>query len=189
MMVVARKPAAKPAKKLAPAAKKTTPSQWTDHVEGEPHPLATAPDADNAPLGAHVSIAGGTANAALRVREIGASAAQIFTKQANRWAEREVDDDRSGSVSRRDVADLDAMDVRSRQLPDQPRVTRSRAACAFARELPRGTQALSCTWTRRTRLASRQLHGRARERPRAQSLTRSSKHLKRSPAPHACSWS
>ncbi len=38
-------------------------------------------------------MAGGTANAALRVREIGASAAQIFTKQANRWAEREVEVD------------------------------------------------------------------------------------------------
>ncbi len=72
--------------------KKTTPSKWTDHIVGEPHPLATSPDTDSAPLGAHVSIAGGTENAALRVREIGASAAQIFTKQANRWAERDVDE-------------------------------------------------------------------------------------------------
>jgi deoxyribonuclease-4 len=76
----------------ARAARKATPSQWTDHEIGAPHPLATDPTADAAPLGAHVSIAGGTPCAALRVNEIGASAAQIFTKQANRWAEREVDE-------------------------------------------------------------------------------------------------
>ncbi|MBL0939613.1 MAG: deoxyribonuclease IV [Gemmatimonadaceae bacterium] len=46
---------------------------------------------DSAPTGAHVSIAGGTWEAANRVIEIGATGAQIFTKQANRWAEREVD--------------------------------------------------------------------------------------------------
>ncbi len=80
--------AVKPASKTT---KKSTPSKWTDHVEGEPHPLASNPDTDIAPLGAHVSVAGGTANAALRTREIGGSAAQLFTKQANRWAEREVD--------------------------------------------------------------------------------------------------
>jgi deoxyribonuclease-4 len=72
------------------AATKRTPAAWTDHEIGAPHPAATDPRTDTAPLGAHVSIAGGTAEAALRAREIGASAAQIFTKQANRWAEREV---------------------------------------------------------------------------------------------------
>lgn len=99
MMNVARKAAKKSATKTAKKAaqktaptKKTTPSQWTDHIVGEPHPLATSADTDSAPLGAHVSIAGGTANAALRAREIGASAAQIFTKQANRWMERDVDE-------------------------------------------------------------------------------------------------
>src|SRR2546423_14421353 len=40
-------------------------------------------------LGAHVSTAGGTAQAPERARAIGATAMQIFTKQANRWAERE----------------------------------------------------------------------------------------------------
>ncbi|MEQ1690240.1 MAG: deoxyribonuclease IV, partial [Gemmatimonas sp.] len=43
-----------------------------------------------APLGAHLSIAGGTWEAAARALEIDATAAQIFTKQANRWVEREV---------------------------------------------------------------------------------------------------
>ena len=42
-------------------------------------------------LGAHVSIAGGTANAPPRAKEIGATAIQLFTKMANRWAERAVD--------------------------------------------------------------------------------------------------
>lgn len=46
---------------------------------------------DRGPLGAHVSIAGGTWESAARSREISATAAQIFTKQANRWVEREVD--------------------------------------------------------------------------------------------------
>lgn len=46
---------------------------------------------DRAPLGAHVSIAGGTWEAAARAREISATGAQIFTKQANRWQEREID--------------------------------------------------------------------------------------------------
>ncbi len=81
-------------KKSAPTKKsprKSTPSTWTDHAIGEPHPLATATSDDAAPLGAHVSIAGGMPEAALRSREIGASAAQVFTKQANRWAEREIE--------------------------------------------------------------------------------------------------
>lgn len=43
-------------------------------------------------LGAHVSTAGGLINAAARAMEIEANAVQIFTKQANRWAERLVDE-------------------------------------------------------------------------------------------------
>lgn len=73
------------------ARRKATPARWTDGVEGEPHALATDPRGDRTPLGAHVSIAGGTAQAALRAREIGASAVQVFTKQANRWLERDID--------------------------------------------------------------------------------------------------
>jgi deoxyribonuclease IV len=41
-------------------------------------------------LGAHVSIAGGTPNAPPRATELAATAMQIFTKQPNRWAERDV---------------------------------------------------------------------------------------------------
>src|SRR5688572_20448886 len=43
-------------------------------------------------LGAHTSIAGGTHEAPPRAKAIGATAMQMFTKQANRWAERECDD-------------------------------------------------------------------------------------------------
>jgi deoxyribonuclease-4 len=43
---------------------------------------------DDVLLGAHVSIAGGTYRAPTRARAIGATAMQIFTKMANRWAER-----------------------------------------------------------------------------------------------------
>lgn len=46
---------------------------------------------DTAPLGAHVSIAGGMWEAAARAREISATGSQIFTKQANRWLERDIE--------------------------------------------------------------------------------------------------
>ena len=45
----------------------------------------------DAPLGAHISTAGGVLNAPGRADDIGATAMQIFTKQANRWAEHEID--------------------------------------------------------------------------------------------------
>jgi deoxyribonuclease-4 len=44
-------------------------------------------------LGAHVSIAGGTHEAPARAKAIGATVMQIFTKMANRWAERACADD------------------------------------------------------------------------------------------------
>src|SRR5687767_5964183 len=44
-------------------------------------------------LGAHVSIAGGTHLAPERAEAIGATVLQIFTKMAQRWAERACQDD------------------------------------------------------------------------------------------------
>ena len=44
-------------------------------------------------LGAHVSAAGGIPQAPPRAKAIGATALQLFTKQANRWAERVCEDD------------------------------------------------------------------------------------------------
>jgi deoxyribonuclease IV len=43
--------------------------------------------APSAPLGAHVSIAGGVSTAVERARAIGATAIQIFTKTSNQWKE------------------------------------------------------------------------------------------------------
>ena len=44
-------------------------------------------------LGAHVSAAGGTHEAPRRAKAIGAAAMQVFTKMANRWAERTCADE------------------------------------------------------------------------------------------------
>ena len=53
----------------------------------------TALPAGYGPLGAHVSTAGGTPMAPPRAGAIDATALQIFSKQANRWAERVCEDD------------------------------------------------------------------------------------------------
>ena len=75
-------------------------------------------------LGAHVSSAGGTAQAPPRAAAIGATAMQLFTKQANRWAERACEDDECRRLPRRARASGVAVDHRARQLPDQPRLAR-----------------------------------------------------------------
>jgi deoxyribonuclease-4 len=51
-------------------------------------------------LGAHVSTAGGVENAPARGAEIGADVIQIFTKQVNRWAERDVDRETAAAFRR-----------------------------------------------------------------------------------------
>ena len=48
-------------------------------------------------LGAHVSAAGGVPMAPPRAKAIDATALQLFTKQANRWAERACADDECGA--------------------------------------------------------------------------------------------
>lgn len=52
-------------------------------------PVIPVPD-DLAPLGAHISTAGGVSLAPSRGDEIGATAMQIFTKTPNQWKEREI---------------------------------------------------------------------------------------------------
>jgi deoxyribonuclease-4 len=51
-------------------------------------------------LGAHVSTAGGVEHAPARGAEIGADVIQIFTKQANRWAERDIDRETAAAFRR-----------------------------------------------------------------------------------------
>jgi deoxyribonuclease-4 len=52
-------------------------------------------------LGAHVSVAGGVPEGPPRAAAIGATAMQIFTKMANRWAERECVDEECTSFRER----------------------------------------------------------------------------------------
>lgn len=138
-----------PAKKAATASPpraraatpKRTPSAWTDHEVGAPHPNATDPTTDRAPLGAHVSIAGGTDQAALRAREIGASAVQVFTKQANRWAEREVEAEEAaawrGAFASTDVRWACAHDSYLINLASPDATLRARSRESFRAELRR----------------------------------------------------
>jgi deoxyribonuclease-4 len=88
----AKKVAASPAKKVStrkPASPKAPSISAPIVVDAGDHTR------DRAPLGAHVSIAGGTWEAAARAREISATGSQIFTKQANRWLERDIETDES----------------------------------------------------------------------------------------------
>lgn len=52
-------------------------------------------------LGAHISAAGGVPEAPPRAAAVGATAMQLFTKMANRWAERDCADEECGSFRER----------------------------------------------------------------------------------------
>jgi len=54
---------------------------------------AAAPHPSRPPLGAHVSVAGGIANAIPRGEDLGCTAIQIFVKNANRWQGKAIDRD------------------------------------------------------------------------------------------------
>jgi deoxyribonuclease-4 len=102
----AKKTAAKKAVAKAPVAKNATAKKATAKKASAKKP-AFNPKTDSANdpnwvapfwdddvlLGAHVSIAGGTHAAPPRGKAIGATAMQIFTKMANRWAERACEGD------------------------------------------------------------------------------------------------
>ncbi len=93
------------------------------------------------PLGAHVSVAGGTPNAAARAKEIGATALQIFTKQANRWAERVCADDECvafrAALAGTDVRATSAHDSYLINLASPDAELRARSLEAFVGELRR----------------------------------------------------
>src|SRR5262249_49914901 len=77
--------------KLLPAAKKQLGKRpaFNAKLDSANDPAWVAPVwADDVLLGAHVSVAGGSHEAPRRARAIGATAMQLFTKMANRWAER-----------------------------------------------------------------------------------------------------
>jgi deoxyribonuclease IV len=94
-------------------------------------------------LGAHTSIAGGTALAPPRAKAIGATAMQIFTKMANRWAERECVPEECAAF-RAALADTDvhvtsAHDSYLINLASPDPILRARSLESFVLELSRCT--------------------------------------------------
>jgi deoxyribonuclease-4 len=92
-------------------------------------------------LGAHTSIAGGTHEAPPRAKAIGATAMQIFTKMANRWAERACERDEcrtfKTAVAETDVTALNAHDSYLINLASPDKVLRARSLESFICELQR----------------------------------------------------
>ena len=94
-------------------------------------------------LGAHVSAAGGVPEAPPRAGEIGASALQLFTKMASRWAERHCADEECASFRERlAVAGVDpnatmAHDSYLINLASPDPVLRARSIVSFTTELRR----------------------------------------------------
>jgi deoxyribonuclease-4 len=92
-------------------------------------------------LGAHVSIAGGTHEAPPRARAIAATAMQVFTKMANRWAERSCEDDECrafrAALDETEVAFTNAHDSYLINLASPDPVLRARSLESFAGELAR----------------------------------------------------
>jgi deoxyribonuclease-4 len=94
-------------------------------------------------LGAHVSAAGGVPEAPARAAAIEATALQLFTKMANRWAERECADDECVSFRERLAATCVAAtatmahDSYLINLASPDPVLRARSIASFASELRR----------------------------------------------------
>ncbi len=92
-------------------------------------------------LGAHTSIAGGTHEAPPRAAAIGATAMQVFTKMASRWAERECDADEcaqfSAALTKTDVSVVVAHDSYLINLASPDAALRTRSIESFVGELRR----------------------------------------------------
>ena len=92
-------------------------------------------------LGAHTSIAGGTHEAPPRAKAIGATAMQIFTKMANRWAERECEAPEratfKAAVADTELQALNAHDSYLINLASPDPVLRARSLESFVCELRR----------------------------------------------------
>lgn len=94
-------------------------------------------------LGAHVSTAGGIRNAILRAREIDATAIQVFTKMASRWAEPVLDpEDVAAFREGREAASIGfacAHDSYLINLATADPILRDRSYASFVAELARST--------------------------------------------------
>lgn len=92
-------------------------------------------------LGAHVSTAGGTPNAPVRAKTLGATAMQMFSKQANRWAERVCEDEEcrafSVALTETQVRSTAAHDSYLINLASPDPVLRARSLASFESELRR----------------------------------------------------
>jgi deoxyribonuclease-4 len=92
-------------------------------------------------LGAHVSTAGGTPNAPGRAKALRATAMQIFSKQANRWAERLCEDEEcrafSTALTETEVRATAAHDSYLINLASPDPVLRARSLASFESELRR----------------------------------------------------
>ena len=94
-------------------------------------------------LGAHVSAAGGVPEAPARAGELGASALQLFTKMASRWAERDCADDECALFRERlAAAGVDAHATMAHDsylinLASPDPVLRARSIVSFTTELRR----------------------------------------------------
>jgi deoxyribonuclease-4 len=98
-------------------------------------------DPKAAPLGAHVSIAGGTSKAPPRAKSIGATAMQIFTKMASRWAERMCEEEECTAfvteLGETGVREVCAHDSYLINLASPDPVVRQRSIDSFTKELQR----------------------------------------------------
>src|SRR5688572_1152687 len=96
---------------------------------------------DDLLLGAHVSSAGGTPNAPPRAKAIGATAMQMFSKMANRWAERMCEDDEcrafAAALTATQVRATAAHDSYLINLASPDPVLRARSLASFESELRR----------------------------------------------------
>ena len=132
----------------APIAKVPRPGSRAAEALKSPRPPALPSNAPRVPvtelpfpLGAHVSSAGGTPSAPPRAQAIGATAMQIFSKMANRWAERVCEDDEciafKAALADTSVAVTIAHDSYLINLASPDPVLRARSIDSFASELQR----------------------------------------------------
>jgi deoxyribonuclease-4 len=138
-------PAKRPApSKPSPARPKSTravsvPKPGTIPAEAGPSPYDIP--YSGAPLGAHVSTSGGSVTAPPRGVDIGATAIQLFTKQANQWKERLVDDAEGlafrHALAATPVAFTNAHDSYLINLASPDPVLRARSIDSFEHELRR----------------------------------------------------
>jgi len=152
----AKRHAAKPASKpgalpdTKPAARPKKKPSFNPKTDSATDPAWIAPVwNDDVLLGAHVSAAGGTHEAPPRARAIGASAMQIFTKMANRWAERACEMEESAAFQRAlgdtRVRDTMAHDSYLINLASPDETLRRRSIESFVGELNR-CEALALTY-------------------------------------------